>query len=85
MTRWVPMAGIAVMLAVFATLLTQSVKMQSQTADESIHLFAGYQYWKHRDFGVNPEHPPLAKLVAAAPLLGLPLKEQPLATGDVKM
>ena len=79
------MAGIAVMLAVFATLLTQSVKMQSQTADESIHLFAGYQYWKHRDFGVNPEHPPLAKLVAAAPLLGLPLKDQPLATGDVKM
>jgi hypothetical protein len=30
--------------------------------------------WKHADFGLNPEHPPLVKLVAALPLLNLPLK-----------
>ncbi|BDC49406.1 glycosyl transferase [Bryobacterales bacterium F-183] len=77
-------AIIALLLAVFVGLLTQSVRQQSQTADESIHLFAGYQYWKHLDFGVNPEHPPLAKLVAAAPLLRLPLKVQPMVQGDVK-
>lgn len=82
--RWVPAAAIGVLLAVFAGLLTQSVKRQSQTADEATHLFAGYQYWKHLDFGVNPEHPPLAKLVAAAPLLGLPLDGQPMVHGAVK-
>lgn len=30
--------------------------------------------WKYGDFGLNPEHPPLVKLVAALPLLHMPLK-----------
>jgi hypothetical protein len=30
--------------------------------------------WKHADFGLNPEHPPLVKLVATIPLLNMPLK-----------
>jgi hypothetical protein len=30
--------------------------------------------WKHGDFGLNPEHPPLVKLIAALPLLHLPVK-----------
>jgi hypothetical protein len=30
--------------------------------------------WKHGDFGLNPEHPPLVKLVAAQPLLYPPVK-----------
>jgi tetratricopeptide (TPR) repeat protein len=29
---------------------------------------------KHGDFGLNPEHPPLVKMLAALPLLDLPLK-----------
>ena len=41
----------------------------SQTCDESTHLYAGYRYWKCGDFGYGSEHPPLAKLVAALPLL----------------
>ena len=41
----------------------------------SAHLYAGYQHWRARDFGVNPEHPPLVKLVAAIPLLGMELKQ----------
>jgi len=36
-----------------------------------LHLAAGYSYWQTRDFRLNPEHPPLAKLVAALPLLAL--------------
>jgi len=43
----------------------------SSTADEPIHLMAGYSYWQTRDFGLNPEHPPLAKLLAALPLLAI--------------
>lgn len=54
-----------------------STRQESQVFDESAHLFAGFEYWKHADFGVNPEHPPLVKLVAAVPLLPLHLKEPP--------
>jgi predicted membrane-bound dolichyl-phosphate-mannose-protein mannosyltransferase len=43
----------------------------SATQDESVHLLAGYSYWRTRDFRINPEHPPLAKLVAAIPALAL--------------
>jgi len=41
----------------------------SQTADESTHLYAGYRALKCNDFGFSYEHPPLAKVVAALPLL----------------
>src|SRR5437588_6138451 len=43
----------------------------SATSDEPLHLAAGYSYWQTRDFRINPEHPPLAKLLAALPLLVL--------------
>src|SRR6516225_3537987 len=43
----------------------------SATSDEPLHLAAGYSYWQTRDFRMNREHPPLAKLVAALPLLVL--------------
>ena len=33
--------------------------------------------WKHADFGRNPEHPPLVKLLATLPLLNLPLTIPP--------
>src|SRR5438874_2268353 len=43
----------------------------SATSDEVAHLPAGYTYWKTHDLRLNPEHPPLAKLLAALPLLAL--------------
>jgi hypothetical protein len=51
-----------------------SVRRQSQTWDEANHIYAGYRTWKDADFGLNPEHPPLVKLVATLPLLSTPLK-----------
>jgi hypothetical protein len=51
-----------------------SIRHLSMTFDEGAHLYAGYQHWTARDFGVNPEHPPLVKLVAALPLLGMKIK-----------
>jgi hypothetical protein len=44
-------------------------RRQSQTIDEADHIHAGYRYWQCADFGVNPEHPPLAKLVDTLPLV----------------
>ncbi len=65
----------ASLLVLLAVLLFTSVRQESQTFDESNHLYAGFAYWKHGDFGRNPEHPPLAKLVASLPLLPMGLKE----------
>jgi hypothetical protein len=66
--------GVTLLLAVMAAELALSARQQSQTFDEAAHIFAGYQYWKNFDFGINPEHPPLVKLAAAIPLLRLPLR-----------
>jgi len=52
-----------------------STRQESQVYDEADHLYSGFEYWKHADFGRNPEHPPLVKLVAASALLPLPLAE----------
>jgi len=41
----------------------------SQTSDEATHLYSGYRYLKCGDLTLSPEHPPLVKVVAAAPLL----------------
>jgi tetratricopeptide (TPR) repeat protein len=48
-----------------------SNRQESQTWDESAHLYSGYEYWTHADYGRNPEHPPLAKLIAASAILPL--------------
>ena len=66
---------VGALLLLLATLLFTSVRQESQIFDESIHLYAGFEYWKHADFGTNPEHPPLAKMIAALPLLSMGLKE----------
>jgi 4-amino-4-deoxy-L-arabinose transferase-like glycosyltransferase len=42
---------------------------ESPTFDEANHIFAGYMMWHTGDYGLNPEHPPLVKLVATLPLL----------------
>jgi hypothetical protein len=52
-----------------------SVRQESQTFDEGVHLAAGYRYWHSGDFSLNVEHPPLQKLISSAMmfLLGPPL------------
>ncbi len=57
--------------------LTLSVRQQSLTWDEGDHIFAGYMSWKKADFGLNPEHPPLVKALAAIPLLPMHLRVPP--------
>ncbi len=48
----------------YASSLTDSV-----TVDELNHIAAGYTYLTRSDMRFNPEHPPLAKDIAALPLL----------------
>jgi 4-amino-4-deoxy-L-arabinose transferase-like glycosyltransferase len=63
------------LLCVLAAEELLSIRHLSITLDEGAHTYAGYEHWKARDFGVNPEHPPFVKLVATLPLLGLRLQE----------
>jgi hypothetical protein len=65
------------LLLVLALQLLLSARRESQTWDEACHIFAGYNYWKNANFGDNPEHPPLVKLLATLPLLRLPLNVPP--------
>jgi hypothetical protein len=82
--KWAYLVAVIALFLVFAAEQVLSIRQQSQTFDESVHLFSGYQYWQHRDFGANPEHPPLVKLVAALPLLSLNLKESAVVPGPTK-
>jgi hypothetical protein len=54
-----------------------STRQTSISWDEGDHLFSGYMNWKHGEYTLNPEHPPLVKLIAALPLLPLDLKVAP--------
>jgi hypothetical protein len=63
-------AAVAVLLVVQAVLVLECVHRESLTFDEGDHTFAGYMMWKAGDYGLNPEHPPLVKLLATVPLLG---------------
>jgi hypothetical protein len=54
-----------------------STRHLSASWDEGDHIYAGYMNWKHGEYDLNPEHPPLVKLVATLPLLELPLKTAP--------
>lgn len=76
-SRGLQAAGVACLLIVLALQLAPSARRESQTWDEACHIFAGYNYWKNANFGDNPEHPPLVKLLATLPLLRLPLNVPP--------
>jgi hypothetical protein len=58
-----------ILLAAMFLLAVFSMKDDSCTMDEMAHLPAGYSYLTQKDMRLNPEHPPLIKVLAAIPLL----------------
>lgn len=82
--RWVWLAVVA-LLAVQAAQVVYIVHRESLTFDEDDHMFAGYMMVKTGDYGLNPEHPPLVKLLAAVPLLVENLWTPPLQGRDFKI
>ena len=76
-SRRLQIAGAVSLLVILWSQLILSARRESQTWDEACHIFAGYNYWTNGNFGDNPEHPPLVKLLATLPLLRLPLKVPP--------
>jgi len=51
--------------------LAITARLHSMTVDEGNHIYSGYMSWTRFDFGLNPEHPPLVKLLATVPLLAM--------------
>jgi len=70
------------LLLLFIGLALGAARQKSPTADENFHLVAGYSYLNWADYRINPEHPPLAKLIAALPLLTLAPDDSPLTRAE---
>src|SRR5713101_6905623 len=76
------------LLAVMAAVQVITALEENQTFDEAVHMLAGYSYLETGDFRLNPEHPPLGKILNALPLLlflkpELPTKDPRWPDGDL--
>ncbi len=67
-SRFIFVALSTLLFAAFAFQFWYHATRTSATVDEPVHILAGHRHWQCGDFGINPEHPPLLKLLAAAPL-----------------
>jgi 4-amino-4-deoxy-L-arabinose transferase-like glycosyltransferase len=67
------------LLLLMAITLLATTERKSITNDETIHIPAGYYHLVAGDFQLNNEHPPLAKMWSAIPLLFLQPQEPPAA------
>ena len=76
--------AVVLLLLVQVGMALTIVHRESLTFDEDDHMFAGYMMWKAHDYGLNPEHPPLVKLVAAVPILHEPMWVPPPRQGFFK-
>lgn len=57
------------LLALMAFLAGGAALSESPTVDEMVHIGAGVSYLQKLDLRMNEEHPPLAKMLAALPLV----------------
>ena len=72
--RWFVAVGVCFFLGILFLQLALTADRNSITWDEDDHVYAGYRSLKNGDFGINPEHPPMVKMVAAVPILNMALK-----------
>src|SRR6201994_3763727 len=75
-------AGLIILQMILVAVIVHG---ESLTFDEGNHIFSGYMMWHSGDYGLNPEHPPLVKLVATMPLLNEKLWAPPLQQRMFKM
>jgi hypothetical protein len=71
MSRALQWGLVVALVALLAGLAVHAMRGNSATFDEGAHLPAGYTHLALGDHRLNPEQPPLAKLLAAVPLLAV--------------
>jgi len=79
----IALAGFLLAVATTAMLAVPAVR-ESQTQDEAVYVVSGLSYWRTGDFRLNPEHPPLVKLLLALPLVfrGAEFSPDPVAWAE---
>lgn len=65
--------ALALLMAGSLFLMVNSSIRESATMDELAHIPSGYAYIAKADYRLNPEHPPLLKMMSAVPLAFLNL------------
>jgi hypothetical protein len=63
-----------ILLVIMAAAQIGSAIQESPTNDEAIHLTAGYVYLTTGSYGMDLSHPPLGRVLAALPMLALPVR-----------
>src|SRR3954470_310700 len=76
--NWLVPLGVVALLSCMVLQLALTAERTSLFWDEADHIYAGYMMWKTADYGLNPEHPPLVKLLGALPLVPMQLTVPPL-------
>jgi hypothetical protein len=61
---------VVIVLTIFAAISFSLILSESVTGDEYAHIPAAYGYTVQHDFTLNPEHPPLAKLISGTGFVG---------------
>lgn len=59
----------AAILLVFSALAYDAARRDSPTYDEALHIASGYSYLKTGRYWMDIDHPPLGRVIIAAPLL----------------
>jgi len=75
--RW----AVAALLVVMALELAYAARTDGITVDEPVYISAGFRHLTAMDFRLNPETAPLAKMLAALPLVPMGLRT-PAAPGE---
>ena len=75
-------ASAILLFGAFAFQLWFHAVRTSATIDEGAHILAGRRHLQWGNFGINPEHPPLLKMLAASPLYFNSLNEPPWKCGS---
>ena len=65
---WKEITCLLLFAALLLTLSLRSARQKSATFDEGLHIPAAYTYAAYGDFRLNPEHPPLVKLLSGLAL-----------------
>jgi Dolichyl-phosphate-mannose-protein mannosyltransferase len=73
---------VVLLFGLFAFQLWYHAVRASVTVDESPHILAGYRHLQCGDYGINPEHPPMAKMLAAIPLQFRAMNQPPWDCGS---
>src|SRR5262245_61604918 len=72
----------ALLLLVLLGQLLFGLRSDGLTNDEVLYVAAGYRHLFASDYRLNPTTPPLAKLLAAAGLVGMDLREPAATEGE---